>query len=83
MGIHGIRKFECYELREQVCITPQWEMIYVVSLIGVELGFKWNMLLNENSICYFHCGAVLRIGDLEYHLLKQCSVSLIGSLLYS
>ena len=61
VGTHGIRKFEFCELREQACIAPQWEMTCVVSLIGVSLGSKWNMLLNEELICRSHCGGVLRI----------------------
>ena len=28
----------------------------------VARDYKWNMLLNESSIFYFHCGGVLRIG---------------------
>ena len=34
VGLHGMRKFEFYELREQVCISLLWEVTCVVSLIG-------------------------------------------------
>ena len=35
VGIHGIRKLEYFELREQVFITPEWRMTCVVFLIGM------------------------------------------------